>query len=233
VAKRSRGGVASRYLQWKGQPQIGCLFAQALSRKPDGHGQRIDVLNGQKGAGLASRIDAIAHRELADPESQAATIIIPRVTTLEPLVEMATTLKSMVGWQVEHWIEPTTPTGPIVAFRITREVPIVGGTTVPSEALVMGPFDVFPETRRAPVTAMEIFIATASAKDIFGRPRDKANLADIVFEPALNPTAFSIMWDRTKKLRGERLADPQDRRARAKVSFVVPLPVAKALGYAS
>jgi hypothetical protein len=104
-----------------------------------------------------------------------------------------------------------------------------GATTCPSEALVLGPFRVFPSTRKAPVVALELFI---------GEPRPmgplddvattKANLAHIELGLPMHKM-FQTMWKNSIKGRTKSLGG-SDNRAKAKVTLVVPVTLARRLG---
>ncbi len=119
----------------------------------------------------------------------------------------------------------------MIAFGLSHEVSLVTGATVPSEALVLGPFEEFPATRRAPVTALEIFVGNPPVQTRYGDPTLKANLDLIPVDPPIPQVAFNNMWETTKELRSTSLGGiDDDPRAKAKVSFVISAALAKRLG---
>src|SRR5262249_49743225 len=102
----------------------------------------------------------------------------------------------------------------------------------PSEALVLGNFDGFPATRRAPVTALEIFVGVPRAMDPkTGEPSKKANLAHVELVLPTSDAAQN-MWDKSVEGRLTSLGGVDDVRAKAKVAFVVSSALAESLGCA-
>lgn len=154
------------------------------------------------------------------------------MTELKTLVAIANVLDQKADWGVARTRLPDTPGGDVVAFGLARQVPVDSGRMVPSEALVLGPFDDFPNTRRSPVTALEIFVGIrADWNEKANAQACKANLADVHIE-ALPNQIFSKVWDSSIAARLGSLGGVDDSRAKAKVSFVIPLELAQALGCA-
>lgn len=162
---------------------------------------------------------------------------MPRLNDLENLVLMALALKNYPDWGVTVGpLPPSTPGGPMVAFGIVRYIPSgptsspSGPLSYPSEVLMAGQFSEFPRTRRAPVTAMEVFVGSPPARDPkTGNVPTKTNLAHIQL-PGVNDTTFHTWWNRSIADRLKSLGQIADARAKAKVSFVVPLTLATRLG---
>jgi hypothetical protein len=135
----------------------------------------------------------------------------------------------------EHWGVTTRtieapPAGAFVAIRIVRDISF-GDGYCPSEALVLGPFDEFPPTRKSPVTALEVFLGEprplGPLDDV---PTTKANLAHLEMHLPTHEM-FLTMWESSKTGRTRELGGP-DNRAKAKVSLVISTALANQLGCA-
>lgn len=105
-----------------------------------------------------------------------------------------------------------------------------GSSSCPSEALVLGPFEEFPPTRRAPCVGFEIYVGEPRPLDPkTNQPTSKANLAHIeMYLPT--HSAFENMWEKTRVRRLASLGGVDDKRAKAKVSFVISPALADELG---
>ena len=229
-----RAQVASakkEYLDWKHGPPVACVFARLLAGQPDNFGQHIAVLRHKSAAGLAKAVDTRVGSLIDDPMVVAATLLLAEVEGFELLVGLAAELNEKPGWNVKRWNVDDTPIGAVVAFGITRSIPFNAGT-VPSEALVLGPFVKFPATREAPHTALEIFVGVPPGLDPKTKAAPtKANLAHIDIRPSLmNDAVFESMWTRSVSARLKSLDGVDDARAKAKVAFTVPYAEAEALG---
>jgi hypothetical protein len=231
--------AAANYLKWKrGSDQVGCKFARLLAANPERFGQRLEVVNGTKAATIAGKIDTVIGKFVADPDVAAATILLPALKQLPTLVAVALALEQMSGWHVTRQALTGAPGGTAVGFSVTRKVLLPTGHTIPSEALVLGPFDNFPMTRRAPVTAMELFVGTPPAidpKSADGSAPTRAYLAHIDVVPPLVAAQRDRLWEKSQKIRKASLGlvgKQDDSRAKAKIAFVVPLKLAQSLGCA-
>ncbi|MBS0221806.1 MAG: hypothetical protein JSR91_13800 [Proteobacteria bacterium] len=197
---------------------------------PARYGQRVELLSSTGApAEVAKAIAAYIDSMLVDPQTQAAAIVMPDLTTLEKTAEVFLALASEPKWNVQRSLVQIDAANSVVAFNISREIPF-GAGTCPSEGLVLGPFEDFPATRRAPVTAFEMFVGEPLANDPgSGKPSIKAHLAHMRME---FPTAktFDVLWQATIKGRLASLGNVNDVRAKAKISFVIPANLAKAIG---
>jgi hypothetical protein len=211
------------YLAWRKSGQMACVFARYLAVEHSGHGQRWRVIRTPVEQ-LAGEIAAAIAEDVGDPDVLVSAVIMPEVNSLGALVKVATALGSESDWRLAQVTLPETPAGASVAFQLTRMVRRVDGVQVPSEVLVMGPFVEFPITRRAPRTALEIFVGVSPLVDAkTQKPTDRGNLAQLNLEEALpSEHVQQVMWDRTKHDRLKLLGDREDPRAKARVSFVVP-----------
>lgn len=201
-----------------------------MATNPEAFGQRAEVVAGSDAAALADQIAARITAFVADPTVIAATLVFPDVTRLQTLVHVATALKSYPHWRVRRRVlRPHASTSAtFVAFNIVRDIP-AQSARCPSEVLVLGPFQAFPNTRRAPVTALEMFVGVAPKRQRDGKATKKAHLADVPIE---FPTAraFERTWENSKRARLRSLGGIDDKRAKAKVAFVVPMKLARQIG---
>jgi len=139
--------LRATYLNWRQQRPVGCVFARYMARNPARFGQRIEEIRIETPTRLARAIAVRVDKFVADPSISAATILLARIDTLKGLLEMALALRAFPKWTVTATMVQAPPPGDLVAVRIVREIPF-GEETRPSEALVLGPFDVFPATYR-------------------------------------------------------------------------------------
>jgi hypothetical protein len=218
------------YLGWRKRREVGCVFAQIIARHPDRFEQRIDVISellplAALAALIADRIDGM----IADGGIAAAAILLPNISTLQDAARTFLALSDQPGWRVTMSSVPGPPSG-VIAIHIVKTIPF-GATSCPSEALVLGPFNEFPPTRRSPITALEIYVGEPRPFDpkIPGKPTTKANLAHIEMNLPTH-AAFEKVWGMSEKGRLASLGGGEDNRAKAKVSLVVPRDLALQLG---
>jgi hypothetical protein len=203
------------------------MFAQMMSAKPSRYGQVVELVPVGDPATVAGAIARRVDEMVADRTIAAAALLLPEGISLEELTSFALALSGYPHWHVRTSALPTTPAGPMVALHIVREIPFAGGVC-PSEALVLGPFNEFPPTRRAPVVAFEIFVGDPPPYDYYGTPTSKGNLASVAL-PMVKPHTYSMVW---KKSIAGRLAsnNGEDSRAKAKISFVISPALAAKMG---
>lgn len=221
----------ARYRAWKHKSTaVGCVFARYMAAKPKEFGQREALVVGRDSGVVANEIASLTTAWVEDNTALAATIVFPDITDLRSLVEVSLALASQEHWTVTRSLLPASPVGAVVAFNIVRDIPMATAWC-PSEVLILGPFSEFPNTRRAPVTALEMFVGEPPTHQRSGKPTTKAHLADVPVElPA--PAVFANMWDRTIALRLQSLGGTEDNRAKAKISFAIPVALANSFGCA-
>jgi hypothetical protein len=231
--------AVAEYLNWRRGPDVGCVFARAMSHAPHApsdHGQVVEEIADGNPAAAAVAIASRVQHFVLEPRVLAVTFVMPNIKTLESLLAMALALPKDPTWQVDvQQLEPP-PEMDLAAVKVVRDLPFDGGT-LPSEALVLGNFDVFPKTRRAPHAALEIFVGEPAPQDPKEhKPSTKANLAHIDFRDRTlinrnyDQQAVDMMWEKSKIGRLRSLGVVEDRRAKAKVTFVVPTALARKLG---
>jgi hypothetical protein len=219
------------YRDWKRKDAaVGCVFARYMATKPERFGQRAAVVRGADPATIARRVAAQIATLVADDEAAAATLVLSEVDNLATLARFALALGAEPEWAVRRTVLQDTPIGDVVAFNIVRDILMHDGNTCPSEALVLGPFSTFPKTRRAPVTALEMFVGLAPTNQRDGKPTLKAHLADVMIDGLRTPGVFNSMWKQTQSERLRSLGGIDDPRAKAKVSFVISMAVARSIG---
>jgi hypothetical protein len=220
------------YREWKRRnAQIGCVFARRMAAKPNDYGQRGEIVHGNDPAAVAHAIATRITVFVDDPVTQAATLVFPDVNDLGSVAQVALSLAGHPNWRVTRTLLAGTPAGNVIAFNIVREIPMIPlpPGSGPSEALVLGPFPEFPATRRAPLVALEMFVGSPPAQKLDGTPTTKAHLADVqMYFPT--KAAFDSTLTDTRAERLQSLGGIDDRRAKAKVSFSIPIPLATALG---
>jgi hypothetical protein len=220
-----------RYRRWKRfQPDVGCVFARYMANKPNEFGQRAVLINGHKASAVAAEIAIRVTEFIDDPTIVAGALVLPELTTLTRVVRVALALanRGEGAWKVTRAILRETPVGDVVAFNVVRRLPMTH-STCPSEALLLGPFNEFPNTRRAPVTALELFVGVPPTHKHSGESTKKVHLADVPI-PLPAESVFNSMWERTVEARRKSLGGVNDERAKAKVTFSIPMSLATKLG---
>ncbi|HEV2263623.1 MAG TPA: hypothetical protein VGR79_03715 [Stellaceae bacterium] len=186
---------------------------------------------------VADAIEARTTFFVSDPKVLAAAFVLPDIGALDQLTAMGLALGQRPQWSFGTNKLAPPPSVDLVAVRITRELPF-GQETRPSEALVMGPYEEFPKTRRAPVTAFEIFVGEPALQDPKEHtPTKKVNFAHIDFRDRelinkdFTQDAIDAMWKASEAGRRKSLGG-DDNRAKAKITFVIPTALATQMGCA-
>lgn len=210
---------------------MGCHFARYIAAKPKRYGQVLEVVRAKTAARIANSVERRIGRLVADPTVSAAVLLFPDVASLEELAKGLLGLKGRRGWQFSFGTLDHPTAGELVTVGISRSIPF-GGAAMASEALVLGPYDVFPPTRRADIPALEIYVGQPRTLDPKTKePATKANLAHMTLD-LKTQGAFDNMWDKSVAGRLKSLGDVEDKRAKAKVAFVLPKDMADRVGAA-
>lgn len=222
-----------QYLEWKRRNSaIACKYARQMALRPARYGQATEIVTATgTSASLAADLEARIARLVTTPGANAAAILYPEITTLEVAAPLFLELANLPGWTVSTSAIANQGFGDFVAVHVSRLIPFQGHDPCPSAALVLGPFDAFPATRRAPVLGFEIYVGEPQPLDPkYHQPTTKAHLAHVdMFLPG---ASFDRMWDESKARRLVSLGGVDDGRAKANVAFVVPLQLAADLGCA-
>ena len=211
------------------------MFARAIatahSDAPARYKQGFEEIpSGGKAAKVTDRIASRINELVDERRLEAVALTLPGIKDIDRLAEILLALDGHPNWSVtaSDLLHPTA--GELVAIHMNLHIPFKN-TRCPSEPLVVGPFDIFPNTRRAPVTAFEIFVGEPREFDPkTNEPTTKANLAHIEMNLG-NHAAFEKMWARSMEMRLESLGGQEDPRAKAKVAFVLSKSVAAKYGY--
>ena len=197
---------------WVAQGATGCVFAQRRARDPEAAQWLGVVLNsppeGKDLDGLQSILQAAS-------DAQAILLVFPSATTIEQV-------ESIVEACHEHpaWFCEVIPKKDGVDHDEYVEVGIrwlLPNTRYRSEAIGFGPFEEFPVTRRAPVTAL----ALRTHPPMVREPEGRVHLAQMPYDAreAAGPDWF---WKRTGEQRTDYLAGKLEHAAKAKVTFRLP-----------
>lgn len=216
------------YLKWRQSPRVGCLFARKIAIKPSQYSQRIfHISTAEAPDRVANKIAGAVNTAIADGGASAVLLLFPALTSLEETARIMLALGSEPEWTVTPRAIPAPPPG-YRALNIVRAINF-GTGSCPSEALVLGSFPDFPPTRRAPITALELFIGEPRPMGpLDDEATTKANLAHM---PMHLPShdMFMAMWHGSHDGRSRELGGA-DNRAKAKVSMALPLTMANRLG---
>jgi hypothetical protein len=216
------------YLDWLRRGQVGCVFAQLLSRNAKRACVRTIVLPNPAGdsaaaRGLAQDIDAQVDAAVQDVGIEALTILMPTITQPESLVLTIKALAEMQNWLLES-VLPWRDTITMVGLR--RLIKKAGQTETWAEILGLGPFPTFlPPTRQGPITSLEIRTKTDRKlkSKIHPKARTSAHLAQIPAELFIGKRDFGKLFSElTPALKMRILGGNSDDRAKASVTFALP-----------
>ena len=212
------------YLDWLRRPQVGCVFAQLLARPVHRTNVRTVVVRGASGRGdpieLATQTAGVVHESVNEPSDEALTVLLPQILDVDLLTRFVWELSKRPGWTIEVE-QPWRKTLVRVGLRVEIEAGVV------AETLGMGPFDIFPTTRRCPVTTLEIRTKTMRAKKShLSKTHLAAHLADIPFGHILTNAEFRSRFKKfTPSLKKRILGELGDTRAKAGVTYSVPAAI--------
>lgn len=215
---------------WIRQGQIGCVFAQALVSQPEanglgaisfGDGNDMDV------SAIASTVTTEIGSIFEAGDSENTSILLPNLTDLNTLSMLILELGKLDEWSLwrqELFVDPGSPD----SFILVGLDYLLAGST-PSAVLALGPFDLFPMTRRGPISSLEVRLKTDHAEPPkrplrhLGAPL-VSHLARIPFGPTKREAQESDQeWQTTQKLKLAVLGGYDDPRAKADVTLAVPL----------
>lgn len=215
------------YLDWLRRSQVGCIFAQLLARPRNRTGMRTVIVRGSHASDdpteLAIEIDHLVNESVNDASNEAITVLLPQMLSIELLARLLWELSHFSGWMIERE-QPWRPS----LVRIGLRVEI--GEDVVAEVLGMGPYSFFPNTRQCPISTLEV-----RTKPFGARPSHVSNtylashLAQIPVGHVLTTEQISVLSKKfTRALRNRILAGEEDMRAKASVTYSIPVAIWKA-----
>ena len=210
------------YLDWLLRPQVGCVFAQLLARPVYRTGMRTEIVRDAPGLGgpkeLAFQITRLAKESIEDASTESLSVLMPQVLDVEKLAQLVWELGHRQDWSIElesPWQRRL--------VRIGLRVKVAEG--VLAETLGMGPFDIFPTTRRCPITTLEIRTKPKGAKKSrIPQTHRAVHLAALpIGDHILNSAEYGIRFTEfTLRLRRRMLGNRGDLRAKASVTYSLP-----------
>ena len=212
------------YLDWIRRPQVGCIFAQLLARHAHRSRIRTVVARGCFGTGdpkeLAIQVNLLVGESADDPSSEALSVLMPQILDLQTLADFAWQLSHQPGWTIER---EHTWRRRLVLIGLRAQI----GTGVVAETLGLGPFEIFPSTRKCPLTTLEIRTKPKRAKrSQLSNEYLAAHLADIPTTHMLAPKTHRALFKHlTPKLRRRILEGKEDMRAKASVTYTLPIAI--------
>jgi hypothetical protein len=191
-----------------------CTFASFLSEQREEYGWETHVITDcEDPRQLAEQIAEITATRLPEPEIEVISILLPE---LDQEADLGATLRRLSGrseWEIrEEGKETDNELGELMRIGVRTAVEFDHW----SEVLGFGSFPAQANTRLAPFT--ELAIRAKPPK----RPRRRSHrafMADIDVD--LESETFEAWWHMTVAERARRLASDQDRRGKAKVTFVL------------
>ena len=212
------------YLDWLRRPQVGCVFAQLLARPIYRTGLRTVVVRSPSRLvdinDLATQIACIVDKSVDDPSCEAISVLLPQILDGEALSRLAWELGNRPGWSIERE-HPWRGTLVLIGLRVE----IAPGAV--AEGLGMGPFEIFPTTRRCPVTTLEVRTKPKRArKSQTSTTHLASHLADLPVDHILTNDEFrSRFVTFTPWLKKRILEEQEDMRAKASVTYSVPAAI--------
>ena len=212
------------YLDWLSRSQVGCIFAQLLARPAYRTEVKTVVARGSSGTGdpeeLATQIANLVGESVSDDSTEALSVLLPQILDIETLTRLVWEFGKQPKWMIERetrWRNTLV----LVGLRVEVEAGIV------AETLGMGPFGYFPTTRQCPITTLEIRTKTKRAKKSrLSKTHLAAHLADISTDHILTPRQFRTLFrDLTPRLRKRILENQEDTRAKAGVTYSLPVVI--------
>ncbi len=212
--------VTAVYLDWIKRGQVGCVFAQLLTRPKHRHILTTVVARERATTSdphdLALRLAAAVAAGVADEKCEGLTVLFPTVLTPDALVSLVIEVSKLPGWSIERdW--PWRGTLSLVGLRVDI------AEKVKAETLGLGPYPFFPATRQCPVTSLEIRTKIDRSKYSKTDPGIlAAHLADLPID--MSPGRFGKMFrEWTPALKRRILRGEPDERAKASVTYSLPL----------
>lgn len=211
---------------WHKLGQQGCKFAQFLSLNPLEHGWLISVVNVSTQdpweKEIIFNLNKQVSQSIRDSNTQALSLIFPLIKSHLDLINLINAFNKLSNWFIEPGDQIEIPgKPPLINIGIRVALNSEG---VLAEVLGFGPFDFFSETRQSPFT--EIVFVTKPK--IFPQRFEKMNsdpqkayLADMPLR--METKVGEKMWAGTFAHKKKILANFDDPRAKARVTFSVPL----------
>lgn len=213
---------------WHSLGQSGCKFAQFLSVHPNESSWYKAVVKGNEWrdrSGLVnSEIAQLVDAKVAEPTTNALSIIFPEVVSEQDLCFLLRSLAELPGWTVDVGEPVGVGKRLLIPLGLKVRLNLAGG--IDSWVLGFGPLDCLAPTRRSPFTelALEVKAKVFPLRhECMNENPLTAHLADNP-APSLEESAFRDLWSGTKKhkhtfIGGKR--SPLAPIARAQVTFAV------------
>ena len=212
------------YRDWLSRPQVGCVFAQLLSRPVYRTGIRTVVARGSSGIGdpseLAVQISSLVDNSVNYDSDEALSVLLPQILDAEALTRLVWELRKQPQWTIEKE-RPWRGTLVLIGLRVEIAPSVV------AETLGMGPFPIFPTTRQCPITTLEIRTKTTrSKKSHLSNTRLASHLADIPISREFTNAEFGARFRKfTPALRKRILGKQEDMRAKAGITYSLPAAI--------
>lgn len=214
--------VAEVQQQWfKKRMQVGCRFAKVMAGDPAGFGwYRFAVPGTRPDDWLAANLEDRLEDSIADSSIHALSMIFPEVVEDSQLTDLIRYFHAFERTHIEEVVEKGEEDPDLVHLGLRIEIV----ESVFSFPLCLGPFEVFPLTRRSPFTELAL---PTSPKSHPTRPNvepdpSAVHLAAVqVPVSKLGDDAWSKLWAGTEQLKRKVLGGKQPG-ARARVTVSLP-----------
>lgn len=196
---------------WIAQGATGCVFAQRRS-KAAGTAQWLGV--DLKTPPEQVELDGLQKILRAASDAQAILLVFPRATELEHLSAIVMAFSEHDAWVCENVPRKNGADDNHWEVGMRWKLP---DSKYRSEVIGFGPFDHFPVTRHAPVTALAFrpHPPWTPEKD------NRVHLAQMPYDELEN-SKTDWFWNRTKEQRADLLNGQLEHAARARVTWRLP-----------
>lgn len=198
--------------------QVGCFFAKLMSGKAAGYGWHRSVVPGTHCSDwLAASLEARLEKAIADPAIIALSVVFPEVVKENQLADL---IRHFVAFERTDVEEVSGEDSDLVRLGLRIEM-AESGFSFP---LCLGPFEVFPLTRRSPFTELALPTSPRSyplRPNVTDDPSAIHLAAVQVPVSLLGDDAWSKIWANTVDLKRRVLGGPHPG-ARARVTVSLP-----------
>lgn len=207
---------------WHRRGQNGCHFARMMNAARSQHRWRSVVLR----TPTADSVAAEFGQACSDADCWILSLVMPMLSEATSLRDLMRAMGGHPEWELE--VDPaTSPDSGFEGVTLSLRA-LVGDSGKSALPIGFGPFGFLPATRRAPFTEVIMGTEPKWPEVVEQHPElatapNEVHLADVLV--ALDHSEMDNMIDLTRQLRAFVLGAAKDPRARAHVTFSLPIDV--------
>jgi hypothetical protein len=211
--------------KWLRAPITGCLFAEAIAKKPDISAVRLSTV--RKAVGDAAFPDLI-HASLlqAAAEPAAALLVFPNLRVDEDIADLVSALVKHKDFTITKKEWPAEVTRTEILFLLEWKTP----SGYPSRTMGFAPSGSMPVTRRAPFVSLMVWPGKHDNKF---RPTNYKSVGVVDMKHNLDQTKYDKLWNESLEQKAKRdKEEPSTSASFRDVTFCLSERVAGRLGFA-